>query len=113
MVAHVNYRCFDKEEIPASVSKNVLNYLCKNLKYKGLIISDDMEMGAIAGYNKLNTVIEMLKNGVNCFIYRNCNNEIYTLMQEIYKSAKNDNNLENAIERSYYKILNLKKEFLL
>ena len=65
--------------------KNVLNYLINSLKYKGLIISDDMEMGGIKGFTKFEAVITMLKNGVNCFIYRDCTEEIYELLNEIEK----------------------------
>ena len=113
MVAHVHYKCFDKEKIPASISKNVLNYLINTLDYKSLIISDDMEMGGIKGYTKFEAVTAMLKNGVNCFICRTCSEEIVNLLEEIETSSKTDENLKLAIENSYSKILDLKKRFLL
>ena len=113
MVAHVHYKCFDKEKIPASISKNVLNYLINNLKFKGLIVSDDMEMGGIRSITPKEAVIEMLKNGVNCFIYRNCTKEIVKLIEEIENCAKEDNELKKAVQKSYSKIIRLKKRFLL
>ena len=113
MIAHVHYDCFDKEKIPASLSENVLNYLRQNLRYKGLIISDDMEMGGITGFSKFEAVVKMLKNGVNCFIYRNCTKEVVELTKEIYFASKSDMMLEKAINESYYKILNNKKRFLI
>ena len=113
MVAHVHYKCFDEEKIPASISKNVLNYLTNTLNYKGLIMSDDMEMGGIKGYTKFEAVTTMLKNGVNCFIFRTCSEEIVNLLEEIEISSKTDETLKSAIENSYSKILDLKKRFLL
>lgn len=113
MVAHVHYKCFDKEKIPASVSKNVLSYLISNLKYEGLIVSDDMEMGGIKSYTKLEAVVKMLKNGVNCFIYRTCNEDVIELLKDIETLSKQDADLKTAIENSYWKIINLKKRFLL
>lgn len=113
MIAHVHYECFDKEKIPASLSKNVLNYLKNNLKFKGLIISDDMEMGGIKNFSKTEAVITMLKNGVNCFIYRNCTQEIVNLIKNIYEAAQEDKDLEYSIYNSCDKILNLKKRFLI
>ena len=113
MAAHVHYKCFDEEKIPASISKNVLNYLRKNLNYQGVIISDDMEMGGIKGFSKTETVITMLKNGVNCFIYRNCTQEIVNLIKNIYVAAQEDKDLEYSIYNSCDKILNLKKRFLI
>ena len=112
MVAHVHYNCFDKEKIPASLSKNVLQYLQQNLKYNGLIISDDMEMGGISEFSKTDAVIEMLKNGVNCFIYRNCTKEVVELLEKIYSESKRNFDLEKSINNSYEKIIKLKKRFL-
>ena len=113
MIAHVHYSCFDKEKIPASISKNVLNYLKNDLNYKGLIISDDMEMGGIKEFSKLEAVTTMLKNGVNCFIYRTCTPEIVKLLKDIEKAAKSDSELSKTIDESFDKISSLKKRFLI
>ena len=113
MVAHVNYKCFDKDNIPASISKNVLKYLINDLGYKGLVISDDMEMGGINKIPKIKSVTTMLKNGVNCFIFRTCNEEIVNLLSEIEDLAVNDKKLKEAVENSYSKIIDLKKRFLI
>lgn len=48
MVAHLHCTAFDKEEIPSSMSKNVINYLRNEIGYKGLLITDDMVMGAVS-----------------------------------------------------------------
>ena len=44
MIAHLHIPYFEKGIIPASLSKNVINYLRNNLGYKSVIISDDMIM---------------------------------------------------------------------
>lgn len=51
MVAHLHCTAFDKEEIPSSLSKNVIGYLREKLGYQGLIITDDMLMGAVKEAN--------------------------------------------------------------
>ncbi len=116
MIAHVHYTCFDGEDFennltPASTSINVLNYLRNNLQYDGVVISDDMEMGGIKGFNPVNTIIKMLKAGVNCFIYRNCNSDVVSYLEELEKFAKKDEELQTAIWESYEKITKLKKVF--
>lgn len=111
MVAHVHYDCFDKEKIPASVSKNVLNYLKNNLNFKGLIISDDMEMGGIKNLSPIDAVISGLKAGVNCFIFRCCNKNIVNLLIELETASQKDKQLLSAIEESYSKIMDLKNRF--
>ena len=112
MISHVHYKCFDEEKIPASVSKNVLDYLTKTLKYRGLIVSDDMSMGAVKGLSQYDTVVTMLKNGVNCFIYRYCNSDILEMLKKIEQAAKTDETLRMAIETSFSKIMRLKRKFL-
>ena len=47
MAAHLHCSAFDEEEIPSSLSKNVIGYLRENLNYNGLIITDDMVMGGV------------------------------------------------------------------
>jgi beta-N-acetylhexosaminidase len=49
MVAHAYYPAFDgQERVPASLSSNVVTALLRDeMEFRGLAISDDMEMGAI------------------------------------------------------------------
>ena len=47
MVAHLHCSAFDKNQIPSSLSKNVIGYLRKEIGFNGLVITDDMVMGAV------------------------------------------------------------------
>ncbi|PYM91308.1 MAG: beta-N-acetylhexosaminidase [Candidatus Rokuibacteriota bacterium] len=48
LVAHVRYRALDRE-VPASLSPRVIgDLLRRRLAFSGLILSDDLEMGAVA-----------------------------------------------------------------
>jgi beta-N-acetylhexosaminidase len=49
MISHAHYTAFDgASALPASLSKNVVNGLLRDeLGFKGLVITDDLEMGAI------------------------------------------------------------------
>ncbi|MGE7603101.1 beta-N-acetylhexosaminidase [Peribacillus sp. NPDC097675] len=50
MVTHIKYPAYDKEK-PASLSKVIIeDLLRKKLGYKGIVITDDMEMGAVKNY---------------------------------------------------------------
>ncbi|MBV8813137.1 MAG: glycoside hydrolase family 3 protein [Verrucomicrobia bacterium] len=47
MVGHAWYPAFDQEKVPASLSANVIQGLLKSeLKYDGLVMTDDLDMGA-------------------------------------------------------------------
>ena len=62
MAAHLHCTCFDKDEIPASLSKNAIGYLRNILKYDGVVITDDMEM---QGVNIFGNHTQQVRKGVN------------------------------------------------
>ncbi|MFJ7930073.1 beta-N-acetylhexosaminidase [Peribacillus sp. NPDC096448] len=50
MVTHIKYPAYDKEK-PASLSKIIIEDLLRGkLKYEGLVVTDDLEMGAVNKY---------------------------------------------------------------
>lgn len=119
MVAHLHCTAFDKEEIPSSMSKNVINYLRNEIGYKGLLITDDMVMGAIKGKGKgekgkddssLFTLHASLaiKAGINILLYRNSCDETIKIIENLALLAENDDDLLNKINESYQKITDFK-----
>ncbi|WP_296896311.1 glycoside hydrolase family 3 protein [uncultured Megamonas sp.] len=66
LVSHLNYPAFD-EEHPASLSSKIMTDLLRNeLGYKGIIITDDMEMGAVANHNDFKTIgVKAIKAGAD------------------------------------------------
>ncbi len=112
MVAHVNYPAFNKEKIPASMSNTIINeYLIKKLHFNGIVISDDMIMGAIKGFSPIDACITSLKAGINMFIFRNCNASLEKITKEISKAVKTGDLQENIIDFSIRKILTIKENF--
>lgn len=115
MVAHVYYTCFDGEPIPASLSKNVITKLLRNeLNFDGLVISDDMVMGAVnSDGDNTQTYIKALKSGINMFIYRYSDTNLEKILYDIENLAQNDNELFEAINRSYQYVMTLKDKYRL
>ncbi len=108
MVAHLHCKCFDSEQIPASLSQNVIeNYLIKKLGFEGIVISDDMCMKGVSG-DCVETLIKALCSGINMFIYRNSYDETLNLIEDLYKIAQKDAVLREKIENSYEKIIHVK-----
>ncbi len=72
MVGHIFNRRVDKK-YPASISSaHIKTELQKRLNYKGLIISDDMQMGAITKYYGLEeAIIRAISAGTNIVILSN------------------------------------------
>jgi len=111
MAAHLHCTCFEKEPVPASLSINALSYLRENLGFNGVIISDDMVMKGVAAFGAVEACIKGIKAGLNMFIYRNSSDETIDIIETVYKKALQDAELQNKIENSYEKIINLKTKY--
>ena len=111
MAAQLHCTCFEVENIPASLSKNAINYLRENLGFDGVVISDDMVMKGVAGFG-IQEACEMgIRAGLNMFIFRNSTSEIINMIDNLAQKAKTDIELLEKIEDSYLKIMALKSKF--
>ncbi|MEO5721962.1 MAG: glycoside hydrolase family 3 N-terminal domain-containing protein [Chthoniobacterales bacterium] len=58
MICHGWYPCFESEKLPASFSRRIVTQLLReDLKYEGLIMTDDLDMGAIFNEYSLDETI--------------------------------------------------------
>jgi beta-N-acetylhexosaminidase len=74
MVAHAAYPEVTKDNLPASLSKRwMTEVLRKKIGYRGLILSDDLEMGGVLSAGPIEEVaVETLRAGADMFLV--CNN---------------------------------------
>lgn len=112
MVAHLYCYAFDEEEIPSSLSKNIINYLRNTLKYDGLIITDDMVMGGMLDIDATKACEKAIKAGVNILLYRNSYNQTLQIIDKLAQKAQNDKELLDNINASFDKITAFKASFL-
>lgn len=112
MAAHLHCTCFDRDVIPASLSKNAIGYLRENLKYNGVIISDDMFMKGVQDYGALEAVIMGIKAGLDMFIFRESDNDTLNMIRELVKIVEKDTSLQKRVLESNKRIEILKKKFL-
>lgn len=111
MVAHLYVPALEPEKgIPASVSKNIITGLLKNkLGYKGLIITDALNMGAVANKYKPGALDAMaFKAGNDIMLFSQGVAEGKKLIQ---KAIDNGEIPQSRVEESVKKIL-LTKYFL-
>ncbi len=113
MIAHMHCECFDKETIPTSLSKNTIDYLRNTLNYNGVIISDDMIMKGVRSFGETQAAIMAINAGINMLIYRNSDQNIINIIENIYQKAIIDKELQNKINISYEKIIKLKTKYLI
>lgn len=112
MVSHVYYTCYDPKPCPATLSKHVTTDLLKNeLSFNGLVLSDDMVMGAVSDKNPFETYVQALKAGINVFLYRFSDEKLIAIIDKIEEIANNDEELFNKINQSFENVIRLKRKY--
>lgn len=103
MVSHAKYPALD-DNMPASLSKPIItDLLRKHLNYNGVIITDDMEMGAVANhYTFGDMAVKAIQAGADivlvCHEYDHMK-EAYKGILDAVKSGKiTQNQLDNAVK---------------
>jgi beta-N-acetylhexosaminidase len=115
MTAHILFPKIDDK--PATMSRKIINdILIKKLWFTGVIISDDMCMGAIAkNYGMLEAFTLSINAGVNMFIVSNMLKHeisVENLVDSIEEVVKKGDIDEKLIDISVEKILKLKKKYV-
>lgn len=113
MVCHIYFNALaENKNLPASLSKNIITTLLREkLDYKGLIITDDLEMEAILKTHTVEETATLAINaGVDILLYRNCETakKAYNHLLQEFKSGNLD---ENLLESSVGRILTLKERY--
>lgn len=111
MAAHLHCSCFEDKQIPTSLSKNALDYLRNNLKFNGVIISDDMIMKGVSAFEEEAAALMGINAGINMFIFRNSDTKTLNIIEKIFQKAIIDSELQKKIEYSYNKIIELKSKY--
>lgn len=118
MAGHVYVKSFDPngEKLPASLSPYALQSLLRQqMGYNGVIVSDDMDMGAIRQqFSFEESIIRAIKAGNDLLILSNSAKPDVNLPDKVIaflkRSAENDAELLRRINESYIRIISLKKE---
>ena len=118
MTAHIVNSALDDTKLPATLSPRIVTDLLRNfLGYQGVIVSDDMQMGAIRNEYGLKEAIRMsILAGVDVLIFAN-NVQDYDLVtatqvHSIIKQLVVDGDVSaDRIQESYKRVVRLKSEF--
>jgi len=113
MTAHVCFPSIEpKEDIPSTLSYNVLtNLLRKELGYTGIIITDCMEMKAIAdGFGTSEGAIMSIKAGSDIVLVSHSINKQKQAIEMVVEAVRKGEISEERINQSVLRILQLKKK---
>ncbi len=101
LVSHNVVTAMDSE-YPASLSKKVINELRNTLNFSGIIITDDLAMGAIDQYTQNNNAATLAINAGNDMIITTDFGDMY---EEVLESVKNKTISEETIDKAVKRII--------
>lgn len=111
MIAHILYPKID--DYPATMSSKIMNELLrKELGFDGVIISDDMTMGAIVeNYTLEDAVLSFLKSGGDIALICHGKDNPIKVIEKIKDALKSGELTEEELDEKVYRILRLKEKY--
>lgn len=112
MVAHAAYPVVTKDATPASISKKWIgDILRRKIGYKGLVISDDLEMGGVQKATSIeDAAVQTLLAGADIFLV--CHNEEYVwrCYEKVLTTAEKDKSFAKLVGERANRVLAMKKK---
>lgn len=111
MVGHLAVPSLTGDNTPASLSKSMITDFLKNeLNYKGLVITDALDMGALTNYYSDDEICgKAVEAGVDILLMPKSSKKCLKSVQD---AVKNGTVTEEQINESVRKILELKYEYI-
>jgi beta-N-acetylhexosaminidase len=112
MVAHILLPKLDKTN-PASMSKAIISDLLrKQLSFKGVIITDDMTMGAITEHFDIGkAAVESVKAGSDIILVGHDYNNVVKITSSLITAVENGEISEQRLNESIERIIQLKRKY--
>lgn len=111
MVAHACYPQVTNDDLPASLShKWITDILRKKIGYRGLVISDDLEMGGVLAAGSIEEVaVETVRAGADIFLV--CHNQelVWRAYEAVLHEAEKDPKFFSRVMEAVVRITKLKR----
>ena len=113
MSAHIRYPQIDPDW-PATLSAIFLKKLLREeLRFRGIVVTDDLGMGALAKYHKKEDIpVRALQAGVDMLLYCNEPDSPPVAIESVFSALANGKLSKDQIQQSYNRVISLKKEKL-
>lgn len=111
MVAHAAYPQVTQDRVPASLSpKWMQEILRKKIGYRGLILSDDLEMGGVLAAGSIEDVaVGTLRAGADMFLVCRQQELVWRAFEAVLREAERDSKFRAQVERAAARVLAFKK----
>jgi beta-N-acetylhexosaminidase len=111
MVAHAAYPAVTRTGIPASLSPEwITGILRRRIGYRGLVISDDLEMGGVQTAAPIDeAAVDTLRAGADMFLV--CHNEahVWRTYEAVVREAENDPKFARRVAAAAQRVMAFKK----
>jgi len=113
MVAHAAYPEVTTDRLPASLSKLWIDdVLRKRMKYRGLIVSDDLEMGGVRGTATVgHAAVETIRAGADLCLVCHRAEFVVEAYEELVHTAGRDKNFARQVAEAAERVLAHKKKW--
>lgn len=112
MLAHAAYPEVTGDRTPASLSKKWMSdILRKQIGYRGLIITDDLDMGGVLAAASIeDAAIETLRAGADMFLVCQKEESVWRAFEAVYKQAERDKKFARLVADKSKRVLAMKKK---
>lgn len=113
MTAHVIFPALEPEEIPATMSRRIITGLLRErMGYEGLVVTDCMEMAAIAsGYGTVRGAVRALQAGADIVLVSHTARTAMEAVRAAEEAVRDGRIPMEELRRSTERILRLKGEY--
>jgi len=112
MVSHAAYPMVTKTKTPASISKIwITDILRKKIGYRGLIVSDDLEMGGVLSAAPVGeAAVEFVRAGGDLGLVCHREDRVLEAHEALIKAAEADKRFAKHVAESVRRVLTFKKK---
>ncbi|MGA7630010.1 MAG: beta-N-acetylhexosaminidase [Terriglobales bacterium] len=114
MVSHAAFPAVTGKAIPASLSRKwITDILRKKISYTGLIVSDDMEMGAVQDFHPIEqSVVQHIRAGGDIALVCHKEEMVVRAHESLIREVERDPKFARRVEQSARRILAFKKRWI-
>jgi beta-N-acetylhexosaminidase len=112
MVAHAAYPAVTPDKTPASLSKKWMSGILRDkIGYRGLILSDDLDMGGVLAAAPIEqAAIQTIRGGADMFLVCQLEENAPRTFEAIVRAAEKDRNFARRVEQCCDHVLAVKKK---
>ncbi len=111
MIAHCAYPAVTKDNTPASISKKWLtDILRKKIGYRGIILSDDLDMGGVLAASSIeNAAIACIRAGADSFLVCQKEESVARAYEAVLSEAERDRRFRALVQNAARRLNSFKK----